>query len=186
MHLVHRHTLFLLFLFPRTYPTFLYTTQDFIGGYHCTCPAGFTGNDCQTNIDDCASNMCHSNNTHECVDGINSYTCVCQPGYTGQLCDIEIDECNHASCMNGGTCLDLLNDFSCQCPIGFTGAVCATNIDDCHPGFCLFNGTCIDEVKVIHCCFFRLSEFGPDACISAPLSPPHTHTPHAHTHLTYT
>jgi len=32
--------------------------QDQANGYECTCVLGFTGADCETNIDDCASSPC--------------------------------------------------------------------------------------------------------------------------------
>ena len=53
--------------------------------YRCSCSPGFTGRDCQTNIDDCASKPCKNNGT--CQDQIQSYHCDCPPstGYTGQL-----------------------------------------------------------------------------------------------------
>ncbi|KAL5010260.1 hypothetical protein ScPMuIL_012565 [Solemya velum] len=55
--------------------------------YQCTCQAGFTGQQCQTNNDDCASNPCQHGGT--CVDGINSYTCQCSSSYTGNNCQTE-------------------------------------------------------------------------------------------------
>lgn len=47
----------------------------------CTCPLGFEGPTCQTNIDDCEDNDCENGAT--CVDGVNNYTCFCPPYYTG-------------------------------------------------------------------------------------------------------
>lgn len=47
----------------------------------CQCASGFTGDRCETNIDDCLTNKCENNST--CVDLIQAYECRCLPGYTG-------------------------------------------------------------------------------------------------------
>ncbi|CAH1775646.1 unnamed protein product, partial [Owenia fusiformis] len=55
-------------------------------GYTCICPSGFTGDHCETDINDCSPDPCSPGGT--CIDGVYSYTCVCKPGYTGDNCDI--------------------------------------------------------------------------------------------------
>lgn len=58
-------------------------------GYHsyqCECDAGYNGNDCADNIDDCMTNSCQNNAT--CQDGVNGYSCLCQPDFNGDLCEI--------------------------------------------------------------------------------------------------
>ena len=44
--------------------------------------AGFEGDKCQVNIDDCPGNQCQNGGT--CVDGIDMYSCECIPGYIGE------------------------------------------------------------------------------------------------------
>lgn len=34
--------------------------QDLVGGYECGCEAGWTGDRCQVDIDDCASSPCQN------------------------------------------------------------------------------------------------------------------------------
>lgn len=77
--------------------------------YNCTCVTGFTGINCEQNIDDCLLNPCRS--FEQCVDGINSYQCVCPVGTTGQLCNISIDYCSDQPCLNGATCNNLQGEF---------------------------------------------------------------------------
>ena len=44
----------------------------------CACDAGYTGDSCEINIDDCDPDPC---SLGTCIDGINSYTCDCQENY---------------------------------------------------------------------------------------------------------
>ena len=62
-----------------------HTCIDGINTFICECRAGFTGDLCDENIDDCASHACENEAT--CMDGVDSYSCVCAAGYTGQFCE---------------------------------------------------------------------------------------------------
>ena len=46
--------------------------------YSCTCVSGFTGSNCETNIDDCVHHTCQA--FEQCYDRINNYTCACPIG----------------------------------------------------------------------------------------------------------
>ena len=49
--------------------------------YVCECTKGYTGRDCETQIQECVSNPCL--NGAICQDQIDGYQCLCMPGYTG-------------------------------------------------------------------------------------------------------
>jgi len=53
--------------------------------FTCTCAAGFSGDTCETNIDDCTPNPCENGGT--CIDGVNGFQCQCLEGYTGDRCE---------------------------------------------------------------------------------------------------
>lgn len=88
----------------------------------CRCQVGFTGANCQINIDDCASSPCQNAGT--CQDGLNDYTCSCTLGYTGKNCSVRSDACGARPCQNGGTCFTHFTGPVCQCPKGFMGPSC--------------------------------------------------------------
>ncbi|XP_069753449.1 delta and Notch-like epidermal growth factor-related receptor [Narcine bancroftii] len=60
------------------------TFQGQAASYNCSCSPGFTGQRCQDQIDECASNPCHHGNCSSHIDG---YACTCEEGYLGENCD---------------------------------------------------------------------------------------------------
>ncbi|OWF51465.1 sushi, von Willebrand factor type A, EGF and pentraxin domain-containing protein 1-like [Mizuhopecten yessoensis] len=67
-------------------PCFRGNCTDDYNSYQCKCEVGFTGNDCDVDLDDCEMNSCQNNAT--CQDSVNNYTCQCLPNFTGALCEI--------------------------------------------------------------------------------------------------
>ena len=85
----------------RTYTgVFSFVTMDLAVAVRCAgnylepqcmeCDLGFTGANCETNINECIGVNCSGNG--QCVDGINSFTCNCNDGYSGSLCAEGITE----------------------------------------------------------------------------------------------
>ena len=64
---------------------------DGVNTFSCLCLLGFTGDKCQTDMNECLSEPCKNGGT--CSDYVNSYTCKCQAGFDGVHCENNIDEC---------------------------------------------------------------------------------------------
>ena len=95
----------------------------------CQCRPGFTGKNCEINIDDCAGTPCKNNAT--CIDMINKYSCDCtDTGFTGTTCEININECVDSPCQNGARCNDTIGDYSCLCSEQYCGKNCQ-QMDPC-------------------------------------------------------
>ncbi len=56
---------------------------DRVGGYGCVCPAGFVGERCEGDVNECLSDPCDPNGSYNCVQLINDFRCECRTGYTG-------------------------------------------------------------------------------------------------------
>ena len=99
-------------------------TGDCVNDYYrytCSCPADFTGVNCETQIDDCRpAALCQHGH---CVDDVRSYTCSCDVGYTDVNCTTELDECSSNPCVHG-RCSDLIGAFVCHCDDGYGGVTC--------------------------------------------------------------
>ncbi|XP_044288680.1 delta and Notch-like epidermal growth factor-related receptor [Varanus komodoensis] len=138
--------------------------------FTCTCPTGYTGELCQSEIDYCSQQPCKNGGT--CYSSISGFSCQCPEGYLGPSCEEKIDYCASFPCQNNGTCYADQLYYSCSCTPGFTGPTCAQLIDfcalnPCAHGICRSVGTsykclCIPGYHGLYC------EEEYNECLSAP------------------
>ncbi|MCA9571595.1 MAG: hypothetical protein KC656_27340, partial [Myxococcales bacterium] len=57
----------------------------------CACPAGFTGDLCEIDVDDCQGDPCAHGGT--CTDAVDASTCACHTGWAGPRCGGDTDDC---------------------------------------------------------------------------------------------
>ncbi|XP_048729126.1 neurogenic locus notch homolog protein 3-like [Ostrea edulis] len=119
------------------------------GGYKCLCATGFTGVNCEIDINECLTSPCFNGT---CLNNPGSFTCDCYPGFKAKLCDQDINECNYPTmpCKNGATCNNNIGSFTCTCAPGWSGSVCDQDIDECTSTPCVY-GTCINTQGSYHC-----------------------------------
>ncbi|CAH0594416.1 unnamed protein product [Chrysodeixis includens] len=118
------------------------------GSYTCACLAGWTGRDCEANVDDCTG-QCLNGAT--CIDLVDDFHCACAAGYAGRTCSRDIDDCAPRPCRNGGECVDLLNAYRCICPVGFSGTNCEDDRDHCAGAPCGNGAACYTAQSDYYC-----------------------------------
>jgi hypothetical protein len=131
------------------------------GGYRCSCVAGYDGDRCQIDVDECANAPC-MNGT--CLDRVATYECDCgSTGYTGEFCETLIKDCAETPCENGGVCTDGNGSRTCDCSgTGATGESCEIAIDACAGNPCA-PGTCVNGGDT-HTCDCAGTGFTGDDC----------------------
>lgn len=66
--------------------------MDRLSDYQCMCLDGYSGVNCETNIDDCHPNPCKGQGS-TCIDLVNDYKCVCELPFTGRKCESTLNPC---------------------------------------------------------------------------------------------
>lgn len=109
---------------------------------NCTaCIEGFTGPDCEEDLDECAAEEPVCLNGGVCRNEFGSYRCQCPEGlFGGRNCQIKLNGCvvptGGPRCLYDGNCTDVPGGFSCSCQPGHVGDRCQrqTTVSLAHKG----------------------------------------------------
>ena len=103
-----------------------------MASFTCSCAAGWEGETCASNINDCHSDSCQNGGTCQVIklcsylvttplfsmydmhclqDGVNAFSCLCAEGYEGKNCENNTNDCDPNPCENGGTCQVIMHAF---------------------------------------------------------------------------
>ncbi|VDK76769.1 unnamed protein product [Dibothriocephalus latus] len=124
--------------------------------HDCVCQAGWTGELCDVNIDDCIDKC---KNGGKCRDLVGDYVCDCPEGFSGRNCEIN-HKCDVNPCKNDGVCVETDGGFKCICPEGVTGNLCEVAKRGCDPNPCLNNAYCYDISPNDYYCKCDASYYG--------------------------
>jgi len=118
-------------------------------GHVCLCKEGFTGRECEFEINYCENDPCLNG---KCYNDPPTYKCVCEPGYKGDICNEDVNECVVDNpCENDALCINEVGDFRCECSEGFTGKTCATDVNECNENPCENESQCNNKYGSYEC-----------------------------------
>ncbi|VDP67724.1 unnamed protein product [Echinostoma caproni] len=117
------------------------------------CEPGWSGTECDKDIDYCLQNSCLNGGICQDLDGVG-FRCICPPGFKGANCQLR-SPCSNSRCVHARDCKQLLEpvnglDYECICQPGWTGQLCDENIDDCVDK-CQNGGVCHDLLNDFYC-----------------------------------
>ncbi|XP_035688625.1 neurogenic locus notch homolog protein 1-like [Branchiostoma floridae] len=103
------------------------TCHNLINEYRCDCQPGWSGGNCQEDVNECDINLHDCQQV--CLNTFDGFSCGCDDGFSlntdGKSCS-KTDNCVPGACESGGTCIDGNSTFSCVCLPGFLGERCQT------------------------------------------------------------
>jgi len=131
--------------------------ENSIGGFTCHCAQGWTGLNCEQDVDECAADSPACQNGGTCINSEGSFSCECTAQWQGDYCETDVDECANAAangetlCDNAGGCINTQGDFECLCTGGWGGKTCGEDFDECAAALCPAGTVCKHVAQSFTC-----------------------------------
>lgn len=117
-------------------------------GYICKCPAGWEGDNCEIDVDECSKSPCGKGTCH---NEAGYFWCECPSGLSGTYCENDLDECLTEVCKKESECRNTHGSYICICKPGWTGESCDQDINECESNPCQNGGQCTNNDGSFFC-----------------------------------
>uniref|UniRef100_A0A8C5N4Q9 Growth arrest-specific protein 6 n=1 Tax=Gouania willdenowi TaxID=441366 RepID=A0A8C5N4Q9_GOUWI len=129
------------------YPRGTVRCEDKKGDFLCHCFTGWTGAQCEKDVDECSKR--NAGCDHKCNNTLGSYHCSCHQGYmlvgrhmcNGNTCLplSDVDECADADVCGSAACENNEGSHECLCDVGYVYdnvTKSCVDVDECESGVC--------------------------------------------------
>ncbi|XP_061891515.1 growth arrest-specific protein 6 [Entelurus aequoreus] len=126
--------------------------EDKKGAFHCHCFTGWTGAQCEKDVDECSKR--NGGCDHECHNTVGSYHCSCRQGYmlVGRHMCNDLDECEGLNVCGSARCENNEGGHECLCDLGYVyqeESKSCVDVDECEADVCAEE--CFNTPGSFHC-----------------------------------
>ncbi|XP_073698299.1 vitamin K-dependent protein S-like [Garra rufa] len=126
------------------------------GSFTCVCKAGWKGQRCEQDINECEDPEFPAGCSQTCHNLPGSFVCSCEKGYythDNVHCH-DINECimYPSVCVEPSKCVNVPGSFECRCPLGYNYNMSShqcVDVDECEQDVC--EGECVNSVGSFSC-----------------------------------
>uniref|UniRef100_A0A673GS55 Vitamin K-dependent protein S n=1 Tax=Sinocyclocheilus rhinocerous TaxID=307959 RepID=A0A673GS55_9TELE len=126
------------------------------GSFTCVCKAGWRGQRCEQDINECEDPEFPAGCSQTCYNLPGSFMCSCEKGFytlDNILCN-DINECilYPSVCVEPSKCVNAPGTFECRCPSGYQYNMSSrkcVDLDECEQDVC--DGECVNSIGSFSC-----------------------------------
>ncbi|XP_059408280.1 vitamin K-dependent protein S [Carassius carassius] len=126
------------------------------GSFTCVCKAGWRGQRCEQDINECEDPEFPAGCSQTCHNLPGSFMCRCEKGFytRDNIHCIDINECilYPSVCVEPSKCVNAPGMFECRCPMGYLYNMSShqcVDLDECEQDVC--DGECVNTIGSFSC-----------------------------------